>query len=483
MKNASGRKPWPPLLHRVVRTIRSRDLLRHGQHVLVAISGGPDSVALLSLLHQLRPSWSLTLTAVHCNYGLRGRESEGDQQFVETLCRELGVPLHVKPIDLRSGPPRSSLQAAARARRYQVFTEVAAHCGADRIAMGHTADDQAETVVLWMLRGTGLTGLSGMPACRDGSIVRPLYDARRQDILSYLEHIQRPFREDSSNGTPLYLRNRIRHEVMPVLQRLVPSSVESLCRLADICREDDRYLDQHVAERFCVKETIQPDGSWTIQQAVFRGFTKAVQRRILRSLLRQTDLQQRSPNLSVVERVIHTVSEEKWGTMIPLRVGWLVVEQDEIRFTLSGTGRMCRDTGLTTPVQVLSLPGRVVWPGTGQVIQVQHQVVHDRSMTLGRDYIVIDPQLLSQPWHIRSWVPGDRFYPFGMHGHSKKLQDFFTDQQVPVETRRQIPLLVAPEGIVWVVGYRHDQRWVPTSGTKQCVIVTVNGSELSEGRD
>ena len=449
--------------------------------MLVAISGGPDSVALLSLLHHLRSSWSLTLTAVHCNYGLRGSESEGDQQFVETLCQELGVLLHVKTIELRDRPPGSSLQAIARARRYQVFAEVATQCSADHIAVGHTADDQAETVLLWMLRGAGLTGLSGMPAYRDQRIVRPLYDVRRQEILFYLDHAQRTFREDSSNGKPLYLRNRIRHEVMPVLQKLVPSSVETLCRLADLCREDDRYLDRHVDELFGVKETCRPDGSWMIPQAVFRECPRAVQRRILRALLRQSDVQRRSPHFHVVERVIHAISEEKWGSKVPLQSGWIVVEQGDIRFALSRNGAMGQATCGEMPSQVLPIPGRIVWPGTGQLIQVQHHGEAHRGKTLGRDYIVVDAQLLSQPWHLRGWLPGDRFYPFGMHGHSKKIQDFFTDQRVPAETRRRVPLLVAPEGIVWVVGYRHDQRWVPTTNTERRLLVTVTGSGLSEG--
>jgi len=483
MKHASGRKPWPPLLHRVVRTIRSRDLLRHRQHVVVAISGGPDSVALLSLLHQLRSSWSLTLTAVHCNYGLRGSESEGDQQFVETLCRELRVPLHVKAIDLQSHPPRASLQAIARARRYQVFREVAAGCGADRIAVGHTADDQAETVILWMLRGAGLTGISGMPAIRDGSIVRPLYDVRRQEILTYLEQAQLTFREDSSNGKPLYLRNRIRHEVMPVLQRLAPSTVESLCRLADLCREDDRYLEQHVAELCGVKEILQSDGSWMIQQAVFRRFSKAVQRRLLRALIQSTDCQQRSPHWNVVERVLQAVSSEQWGSMIPLQSGWIAVEQDQVQFTPLGTVTVGQRTSVEIAPQVLSIPGRLIWSGTGQVIQVQHQIASELGMTLGKDCIVVDAQKLSQPWSLRSWLPGDRFYPFGMHGHSKKIQDFFIDQRVPIEARSRIPLLVAPEGIVWVVGYRQDQRWVPIASTERRLVVSVSGLGCPDRRD
>src|SRR5574337_2080525 len=232
---------WPPLVYRVVRTVRSRNLFLCGQHILVAVSGGPDSVALVSILHRLRSSWKLTVSAVHCNYGLRGDESEEDQQFVEAFCRELGVPLHVRRVGLHVDGRKTSLQAEARDLRYQVMQEIAEKCGADRIAVGHTADDQAETVLLWMLRGAGLTGLSGMPAFRDNHIIRPLYETKRQEILTYLRTAGLSFREDSSNFKLLYLRNRVRKELIPILTRLVPSSLDALCRLADICREDDHY--------------------------------------------------------------------------------------------------------------------------------------------------------------------------------------------------------------------------------------------------
>ena len=174
-----NRTAWPPLLHHVVRTVRSRQLFQPGQHVVVAVSGGPDSVALLSLLHQLRSRWTLTLTAIHCNYGLRGDESEEDQRFVETLCHELAIPLHVRRAQIQSRRRTVSLQAEARDIRYRLMQEIRTLCKADRIAVGHTADDQAETVLLWMLRGAGLAGLSGMPAVRDDAVVRPLYETRR----------------------------------------------------------------------------------------------------------------------------------------------------------------------------------------------------------------------------------------------------------------------------------------------------------------
>ncbi|MFY4728427.1 tRNA lysidine(34) synthetase TilS [Nitrospira sp. BLG_2] len=275
---------WPPLLHRVVGTVRSRNLFQRDQHILVAISGGPDSVALLSILHHLRPSWKLTLSAVHCNYGLRGDESDGDQKFVESFCRGLEVPLHVRRVEIHIRERQTSVQAEARDLRYRVMQEISEQCGADRIAIGHTADDQAETVLLWMLRGAGLTGLSGMPAFRSNKIIRPLYDAKRQEILAYLSTAGVSFRVDSSNFQMHYLRNRVRGEVIPILNRLVPSCVDALCKLADICREDDRCLDQQVNALFSSTVKRGSARSWGIDRKVLMTLPLAFQRRCIRNL-------------------------------------------------------------------------------------------------------------------------------------------------------------------------------------------------------
>ena len=478
------RKAWPPLLHRIVATIRSRDLLQPGHHVLVAISGGPDSVALLSLLHHLHVRWSLTLTAVHCNYGLRGRESEGDQEFVEALCRQLGVPLHVRRLDLQARPRQSSLQAVARELRYQVMMEVAAQDRADRIAVGHTADDQAETVLLWMLRGAGLTGLSGMPAFRDGHVIRPLYDVRRQDIVKYLNSIGLEFRQDSSNLTSRYVRNRIRHEVIPVLQRLAPSSVNALCRLAEVCREDDRYLEQQVSalsDSMCQPTS---SGGWVMNRSLFQELPQAVQRRMIRDLLRRNDRLGRWPSYQMVEEVIHVaVAQGSVSERAMKQRGVLIAEKDEIQFVpLAETGISQNRRQVISPVQVLSVPGRVEWSGTGQTIQVQQQAWDPQSGAFGKYCIAVDAALVSQPLCVRTWLPGDRFYPQGMGGHSKKLQDYFTDLGMPGALRRQTPLVVAPEGIVWIVGYRQDQRWTPTAKTVRCLVFTVDHSDVAGGR-
>lgn len=480
-----NRTAWPPLLHRVVRTVRSRSLIQPGQHVLVAISGGPDSVALLSLLHHLRSHWRLTLTAVHCNYGLRGAESEGDQRFVETLCHTLDVPLHVHATRVGIHRRHSSFQAEARDIRYRTLRETGTMCGAERIAVGHTANDQAETVLLWILRGAGLAGLSGMPAVRNETIVRPLYETTRQEILAYLRTSGLSYRDDSSNAKPLYRRNRIRREVIPLLTQVVPSTIVALCRLGDLCRADDRYLDQETVARMISAVTWGPAEAWTLDRLMLLNFPLPLQRRCLRLLFRQGDSEHRSPNLSTIDRVIRLASTQKSGTRVQVRAGQIVVTDRSLRFLPCPIGPECHQDhrpNQTTPAP-LPVPGELIWSGTGQRLQVQVQRYDSRQTSLGQEGILVDADRISQPLTVRSWLPGDRFCPNGMGGQSKKLQDFFTDVKIPIAARARIPMVIAPEGVVWIVGYRQDERWVPTSSTTRCLVIRVDPPPLTKGRD
>jgi tRNA(Ile)-lysidine synthase len=480
----SLRKVWPSVLHRMVRTVRTNNLFHHGQHLLVAVSGGPDSMALLSLLDCLRSNWSLTLTAVHCNYGLRGSESEDDQEFVTARCTERNIPLHVRRFHLLDRRKPSSLQAVARDLRYQAFAEIAEQCGANRIALGHTADDQAETILLWLLRGAGLTGLSGMPASRDNTIIRPLYETGRREILTYLKDAQLLFRVDSSNAKPLYLRNRIRHELVPILNRLAPASLGALCRLADTCREDDRYVEHQAAALFSSVVQWESGGSWAIDRSVLLDFPRALQRRGIRNLIRKSLHQQYTFGLQMIDRVISIAAKGKSGSRLDVIGGHVIVNDRQLRFVPHGERTMSYD--LQQPAiheNRMIVPGILVWSGTGQQLQVRLEAARQALAPPERNRIVVDADRVSQPLIVRSWSPGDRFQPCGMHGHSKKVQDFFTDLKIPRSVRPRIPLVVAPEGIVWVVGYRQDQRWLPTVATERCLVLTAEDLSIKEGTE
>ncbi|MCP9455398.1 MAG: tRNA lysidine(34) synthetase TilS [Nitrospira sp.] len=473
------------LVRQVVQTIRSRQLIEPGQHLLVAVSGGPDSMALLSLLYRLRSSWRLTLTVIHCNYGLRGKESDGDQDCVEAFCSQLGLPLIVERLRVDSRPRGMSLQSAARELRYEAMRRAALACGADRIALGHTADDQAETVLLWILRGAGLAGLSGMPACRDGLFIRPLYETRRRALLAYLRDENIPFRLDSTNQKPVYLRNRVRHEIIPVLEHVVPSAVQALCRLADLCAEDNQHLDGQVMA-LCTGKLIQlGDGRVEVDRTFFKGLPRVVQRRVVRHLCQMVDQWRRPPRFRQVEAVIRLANGSTTFAVQRLGSAMVVVEHARLwsapsDFPVASSEPLNVLSKSAVPI-LLSVPGAVVWPATGHRIEA-HRVRKADLGALGgnRNIIAIDANRISEPLTVRSWKPGDRFCPLGMEGRSKKLQDFFTDLKIPVSEKSRVPIVEAPEGIVWIVGYRQDDRWAVKEATEWCVVLSVRSESAAE---
>lgn len=485
-----------PLYHQVVRAIRSRTLLQPGQSVLVAVSGGPDSVALLSILHDLAAGWKLSLTVVHGNYGLRALESDEDASFVAALCRRLNVPCLVRPLHAREREPgaASSLQARARELRYRLFRDLAKELPVDRVALGHTADDQAETVLLRMLRGTGLRGLAGMPHTREHLFIRPLLGATRQEILSYLAAVGLSYRIDSSNAKSLYLRNRVRQEVLPLLESLAPAITRLLAREADILRADDQLLDRLAARS--LRRVIQRRDPSTIvlDRAAFRRQPTALQRRMLRLAIRALAPASAGPRSDQVLSILASLATKQSGKA--WLVGPVVVSCDQ-----STVGVACRSAQLLSAgqrsaspndwmvpgselVTCVSLRSTTAWPSTGEVIRLR-PVTRARGLKLLRgpslDAALFDADHLLLPVTIRSWRRGDWFVPTGMAGRRKKLQDYFTDAKLSRSVREHIPLLLSQEQIAWIVGRRIDARFAATTSTTRFILASVTGPVRRKG--
>lgn len=476
----------PALLRELIRTVRQRRLFARGQHLLVAVSGGPDSIALLSLLDRLRPSWSLTLTVVHFNYGLRGAESDGDESFVRTFCVERHLELIVQRPSLPRAHRDSSLQAVARDARYAAMAQLADEVCADRIVLGHTADDQAETIVMWMLRGAGLSGLAGMPYRREGRIVRPLLSSTRADVLAYLAGEQLSYRQDSSNDSSTYRRNRIRHDVMPAMTRVVPAAARILQRQADLLRDDEEYLEE--VTRACVARLVKagPDGAAVLDRPGFAALSVAIQRRVLRSLLRRYDEQSRASRFHTIESVRRCILSGRPDAKLSTKQAAVLLERTVAAFAVhridagSRPSSQCRgDDQLIAPV-----PSSVTWAKTKQTIQVQLMSRSEAERAVGAPSKwrgVFDADRLHGPLMIRAWRAGDRFCPQGMKGRSKKLQDFFSDLKVGRADRRHIPLLVGTKGIAWIIGLRQDERYIVSEQTTRCLVVSVNDAGNREG--
>src|SRR5436853_1362926 len=472
-----------PLARRVAEAARTRRLFSRGDRLLVAGSGGPDSVALLSLLTELSQSWTLVLWAVHVHHGLRGAESEEDARFVARLCERLGVELINERVDV-TGPARrrarQSLQEYAREARYAAMQRVGQACGSDKIALGHTADDQAETLLMWMLRGSGTTGLSGIPPTRGPQFIRPLLDFSRADIVAYLEAQGLEFREDSSNAKLLYLRNRVRHELLPTLRRFNPALLKVLGRQAEILREEDLCLQQSVSQHLVQMAREDAEGTVAVNRDALLALPLALQRRMVRTLIRQTSGMVKAPTFGAVSAVLDQVIHGRSGSAITVQGAQIAREYERIQFRsrraiLQAPLRACSEAkGNAEEGLALLVPSTLSWPLTGQMIRVSFgsSVAADLSNapTHPRSVAIFDTDRFTMPLFVRRWRPGDVFQPLGMDGRRKKLQDYFANIKLPRELRSRIPLIVAPEGILWVTGLRPDHRFFATTSTKRTVV-------------
>ena len=458
----------------VANRAKTSRLLSRGDRVLVAVSGGPDSVALVSALCALRLRWNLQLWVVHFHHGLRGTEADDDAEFVKGLSERFGVPFICRRLPVASTRVKGrSLQDTAHHLRYEALLTLSLAIGANKVALGHTQDDQAETLLMWLLRGAGTTGLAGMPAMREDRFIRPLLEVGRGDILQYLTEQGVPFREDSTNLKPVYLRNRMRHEVIPALHVFNPGLVKTLSRQAVILREDDRYLDQLAeAEMTCLSQPADGD-EWILDRKKLLALPLALQRRVVRLALRRIRVQRQGPSFAAVSQVLDRVVSGRSGSMGKIQGALVTREYERIRFVPAlseGHERASEPCRMPLPV-----PSSVTWPLTGQRVTASllHSSVRPERAGSSLASAVVDPDRLTLDLEVRSWSPGDAFQPFGMHGRRKKLQDFFADLKIPRRARRRIPVIVAPEGIVWIAGHRIDHRFRITNHTSRMLCLAL----------
>lgn len=450
------------LFRRVAKIVRREGLIRSGDRVLVGVSGGPDSVCLLTLLTELRDSRRLPglfLHIAHINYGLRGAESLGDEAFVRELGARWGVGVSVERAGLTSGSG-GSLQSRAREIRYAFFARLAREQGLAAVATGHTADDQAETVLLWLIRGAGTGGLAGIPVLREGRIIRPLLGVTRSEVLDYLACRGLSYRSDASNAGRIYRRNRIRHEVMPLLRSFNPRIVQGLAREAEILAADGAVMEELEEDRWREVMEEAVSGRVVLNRERLAEQPLGLRRRLVRRALAFVRGNARGLTFRHVDDILDALLEGREGAGLDLPGGVRVACAGERMRFWSGEAEQEREaeqewaSGLPLPI-----PGEVrFWARGPRIAAVEGRVEGEESPE-GRSHVVVDGDQLRGGVVVRAWRPGDWFCPAGMGGKRKKLQDFFVDQKVPRVERSGVPLVVAPAGIVWVVGYRGDERF------------------------
>src|SRR5579871_680775 len=424
------------MLDRVLTAISRYNMLASGDRVAAAVSGGPDSVCLLQVLLELSPKLGIAVTGVaHLNHQLRGEASDEDERFVAELASRAGVPFFGKRI--RVGDESGNLEQAARRVRQAFFFDLINDGVANRVATGHTADDQAETVLFRLLRGSGLAGLSGiLPRTREG-IVRPLLDVTRTDVLEFLRSRGLEWREDSTNQDARFARNRIRHSLLPQLARdWNPHVSESFAHLADLARERSEWWQQEMS-RLAPDILTEAHGGIEIQANRLAALPKAVARRLVRRACPV------SPGFHAVERILDLAAQPHGKGKLELP-GLLVVRSfDWLRFT--PPGRASRPEPIHPKV-----PGRYPWPGGAA--RVCFEIAEGNCVRAGCASLKLSEGRLPAPMELRSWSAGDHYRPAG-HSRDQKIKELFQEARIPSWRRDFWPIVASGSKILWARGF------------------------------
>jgi tRNA(Ile)-lysidine synthase len=447
------------LLEQVKRTIDRYHLLNKGDRLIVGVSAGVDSMVLLRLLTSLRQEFDLSLIVAHVNHGLRPKESEGEAELVQKESERLGLTFEYGLFDVKAFKKAGglSLQDAARRIRFHFFNLLLQRHGANKIALGHNADDQVETLFLRLMRGSGLGGLKGILPIREGKVIRPLLEVWRREIESFAQEMKIPYLLDSSNLKEDYLRNRLRLTLIPFIEReYQPNLKKIVLKTSAILREENDYLERAAEEAY---QNIIQEGRDILSFKLpdYQSLHPAIQRRILRKMCGKiygSRMNLESTEGIKIDRLYKKLFSVHPSFLLELPQGGSL----EKRYDLVTMKKERVKPVLPFEVELLS-PGRTYIEEIGQDVVIEEISRKDRienSYGLS-NRAFLDCQNLRFPLRIRNFRLGDRFQPLGVKG-TQKLKEFFIDHKIPNFERQRVPLLISGEMIAWVVGYRIDER-------------------------
>ncbi|MFW5663770.1 MAG: tRNA lysidine(34) synthetase TilS [bacterium] len=427
------------MIHKFLENIEKNKLFHKDEKVLLALSGGMDSVVMAHLFHMAGFHFSFA----HCNFQLRGKASDEDEKFVEALAREFQVKCFSKSFDTLAYAAQQgiSTQMAARDLRYEWFEELRSGLGFNYIATGHHKDDHSETVLVNMIRGTGLAGLQGIRLKR-GYIIRPLWDFTRKEISRYCNEHEIRYREDATNEETKYIRNKIRHQVVPHLKEINPSFNDSMVKLSSLAEQTNQLL-HYLLEKESGNFVKEKGGKLWIDISRLQRYPSVAL--ILYQLLHPYGFQG-----AMIEEIAHSLEGQPGkklysATHLCLRDRQHLIVSPYEQKTDFPRKQIGRNT------QEVRFPG-------GKLQLYLHDAFAIEQIRKDQNIVYLDVDKLQFPLTLRNFEDGDYFYPFGMSG-KKKLSDFFVDEKVPLTNKKNIGLLCSGEDIVWVIGMRADERY------------------------
>lgn len=448
-------------------------MISAGQKLMIGVSGGSDSIALLHLLHQLKPKLALSLLAVHINHNLRGAESAEDELFVKHLCDRLNIPIVIRQLHFES---KADLENAARLGRREIMLQLKNMYKFDRIVLAHQKDDQAETVLMNMVRGAGITGLGGIPPI-SGIYLRPLFAFSKAELESWLTASGFTWRQDSSNADNSFTRNHIRNELIPwIAQNLNPEIIHRLYQQANSFRKTDDWLKTLCAKK--LKKLIIDDSA---DQVVLdlKGLIKLSeieQFYILRSCystLARTDHEFFMHSFEEIRRLYNATGSKT--TRLAHKI-YVIRQYQEL--ILTTTQPKITEQSYQEMIVDIDKAHFVFmnWRFTLRFLKIKPKDLMDSETHF---HLLLDANALTLPLKLRSRKAGDRFHPYGMQ-HSKKLKEFFIDEKVPLFDRDKVPLLTDADKILWIIGLRKAAATVCGEDTHR--ILHITAEPVSTGR-
>jgi tRNA(Ile)-lysidine synthase len=419
-------------------------------NILLAVSGGIDSMVMASLFRMAAVRHSIA----HCNFSLRGKESDGDEEFVKDYADRHGLPFFTVRFDTMgyAASSRISIQMAARELRYNWFEELCDNHGFDAVAVAHNLNDNAETALLNLIRGTGLSGLTGMRQ-HHRNIIRPLLFAARSEIAAFAAVQEIKFREDSSNAEIKYTRNRIRHKIIPEIQKVNPYFLSSFADTMDHLRSSSEIIEKYIDD---------------LHTKLFRPVRDSIEADVpeLRSLHPLAphifELFRRYGISSNQADEVISLLDASTGKQVYTATHRLLMDRGKIIIT-------ARETESPSVYQFASVDEMRI---SGLFSNLRITAPADEPLPQSDLTACLDLGLLTFPLTVRPWEPGDRFMPLGM-SHMKKISDFLIDLKVPVSSKEKVLLLLSGDDIIWVMGYRIDNRFRVTDHTGQILIMTL----------
>lgn len=460
------------MIETVLKTIKENNMFNKGDKVIVAVSGGPDSICLLHILNTLKSELQITLYAAHINHCLRGKDSDDDELYVKKFCGNINVEFRSRKVDINqmAETKKISSETAGREARYEFFSDLKNEFKAQKIAIAHNSNDQAETILMRIMRGTGMEGLIGIRPVRDDIFVRPLIDCARENIEKYCLNNNLNPRIDKTNLEPIYARNKIRLQLIPYIEKNFNEDiVEALNRLSNIIKVDNDYLDKIAKEKYKKYCDINKEKVIISKEAFLEH--ESIVTRIIRFAFYNVsgnlynfekihiydviDVQKHSTG-KMLMLPNNTYVQNNYGDIIIYKKQEQTVKNNNQYILCNGVNEL-KDSNLRITLEIMD--------------KLEDSILNRETFTKCFDYDKIQGRVL-----VRYRRDGDSFIPLGMKGN-KKLKDLFIDLKIPRDEREKIPLICFDDKIAWVVKYRVSELFKVDKNTKRILKIIIESGE------